>query len=72
MGLLDILFGTSNNNNNKKIKVGDSVYIPWSGQTGYVIDITGNLCQVSITRENGSDIVKTYNINEIKLAKGII
>ena len=72
MGLLDILFGTSNNNNNKKIKVGDRVYIPWSGQTGYVIDITGNLCQVSITRENGSDIVKTYNINEIKLAKGII
>ena len=71
MGLLDILFGTSNNNNNK-IKVGDRVYIPWSGQTGYVIDITGNLCQVSITRENGSDIVKTYNINEIKLAKGII
>lgn len=72
MGLLDIIFGTSNNNNNKKIKVGDRVYIPWSGQTGYVIDITGNLCQVSITRENGSDIVKTFNINEVKLAKGII
>lgn len=72
MGLLDILLGTSANKDNQKIKVGDRVYIPWTGQTGYVIDITGNMCQVSITKENGNDVVKTYNINEVKLARGII
>ena len=72
MGLLDVILGTLSSEDNQKIKVGDRVYVPWTGQTGYVIDITGNMCQVSITKENGSDIVKTYNINEVKLAKGII
>lgn len=72
MGLLDILLGTTASKDKQKIKVGDRVYIPWTGQTGYVIDITGNLCQVSITKENGTDIVKTYSIDQVKLAKGII
>lgn len=69
MGLFN-LFQTTNSNNS--IKVGDRVYIKWTGQTGYVIDITGNMVQVSITREDESDIVKTYRIDEVKPAKGII
>lgn len=62
------MFFSSNN----KIKIGDRVYIPWAGQTGYVVSINGDLCQVSITKENGCDIIKTFSLKDVKLAKGII
>lgn len=68
MGIFN-LFETNKTNH---IKVGDRVYIRWTGQTGYVIDVMGNMVQVSITKENGEDVVKTYSIDEVKLAKGII
>lgn len=69
MGFFDFFCDSKENNN---LKVGDRVYIRWSGQTGYVIDIMGSMVQVSITKEDGTDVVKTYSIDEIELAKGII
>ena len=62
------LFG----DNQHHIKIGDRVYIPWTGQTGYVVSINGDLCQVSITKEDGTDMIKTFSLKDVKLAKGII
>lgn len=68
MGLiLDLLLGTSGENGNGNLKVGDWVEILTTSQEGEIVEIHGNKYYVEIDKTGGD--VDYFSANELKKIK---
>ena len=64
MGILDMLLGT-NNNNDEEFNLGDTVMVKFNLKVGIVISKKGDYYTVKLKRDNGEEYYESYYSNEL-------